>query len=45
MGDAEGEKKLYEEAREAVVKAHGEGHRMARELAARLSVKSMTNVE
>jgi len=36
IGDFDAEKRLYDEAREAIVKAHGEGHRRARELAQRV---------
>jgi len=36
LGDLEGERRLYVEARHAVIEAHGEQHRRARELNKRL---------
>ena len=43
MGDFERERRLYEEAREAIIKTQGETHRRARDLTIRLSAEAVSN--
>ena len=44
-GDFDAEKRLYADAREAIVKSHGESHRRARELATRLSPEAISTAQ
>src|SRR5258706_513405 len=44
-GDFDAEKRLYADARDAIVKSHGDSHHRARDLATRLSTEAISNAQ